>query len=168
MINYAKVINGIYIGDIHSINDNEFLINNDIKYIVNASGYNKLNNLGITTLYLGKLKDIDFITLPIFDKEYIDKYISEYINKMLISSNKINNEYRNKNNILVHCIAGINRSASDIATYLMMYQKYTYNDAIILLENVNKKRFLPVIANRAFRDMLKHIEKNLKFFDTVT
>ena len=123
----------------------------------------KLNNLGITTLYLGKLKDIDFITLPIFDKEYIDKYISEYINKMLISSNKINNEYRNKNNILVHCIAGINRSASVIATYLMMYQKYTYNDAIILLENVNKKRFLPVIANRAFRDMLKHIEKNLKF-----
>lgn len=51
---------------------------------------------------------------------------------------------------LVHCAAGVNRSALVIALYLIS-RGYSYSDAIYLLREAAKKRRVPTLTNNSFR-----------------
>jgi protein-tyrosine phosphatase len=56
-------------------------------------------------------------------------------------------------NVLVHCAAGVNRSAFVIALYLI-YSGYSYEQAMKLLTDAAKKRGVPVLTNNSFRTYL--------------
>ena len=63
----------------------------------------------------------------------------------------------NNNKVLVHCNAGVSRSATMIIAYLMKYHKMTYNQA---LETVRKNR-PSAQPNRGFERQLKEWESTL-------
>ncbi|CAD8162731.1 unnamed protein product [Paramecium pentaurelia] len=64
----------------------------------------------------------------------------------------------NKGNLLVHCMAGVSRSAAIVIAYLMWSQKMTFQNALIY---VTKKRE-QVYPNKGFRQQLIQYEEELK------
>ena len=60
--------------------------------------------------------------------------------------------------VLVHCAAGISRSASVIIAYLIQYEGMTMTDAIRHLKSVRPS----VYPNRSFMEQLAEFEKKLK------
>ena len=65
-----------------------------------------------------------------------------------------------KSPILVHCAAGINRSATLIALYLIS-TGWTPEQAIAALEQANKRRGVPLLTNQSFRRLIRAYHKEL-------
>jgi len=77
------------------------------------------------------------------------------IYKIIEKSRIHNNIHYNYHSILVHCDAGISRSASVIIYYLMKSYKWNYNESYIYLKNIRNI----ISPNEGFRDQLKLLEK---------
>ena len=56
-------------------------------------------------------------------------------------------------NVLVHCVAGINRSATCIGMYLISCG-WTYDEVIVALTDANTKRGCALLTNTSFRQLL--------------
>lgn len=56
--------------------------------------------------------------------------------------------------ILVHCAAGINRSAATIAIWLVR-NGFGYAEAMQVLTEANIRRGVPVLTNQSFREIIK-------------
>lgn len=57
--------------------------------------------------------------------------------------------------ILVHCYAGVNRSASAIVAYLVLSRGWKYDDAVsAIVDAVRVKRRMAALTNRRFRTLL--------------
>jgi len=63
---------------------------------------------------------------------------------------------RKERKVLVHCAAGINRSALVIGYYLIRKKQMNYIDAMDLLQAANYKRDVPVLTNVDYRYYLEH------------
>ena len=150
----VKVDENIYIGNINSPIDIS-THNNNIKLIINISNQLIISK-NIPTIYISQFKDIDFDVLN-YPQEVKTKYMNRF--KLIISNvcYIINKEVQKKNNVLIHCYAGMNRSATIIASYLILYKNKTYEEAINLLTIANKKRNMPVILNNSYKKLLKNI-----------
>ena len=77
-----------------------------------------------------ELRNVESIKLEVLDRpnESLNKYFDFVADKI--------NEVAAKSGIcLVHCVAGISRSASMILVYLMKYQKMSLKDAHILVKS---------------------------------
>lgn len=64
---------------------------------------------------------------------------------------------KNNKQILIHCYAGMQRSASILAAYLMIYENYTLDESISYIRNKRNIAFRPGIN---FRQALEYIEDN--------
>lgn len=98
-----QITQNIYIGNILSPINENYLNNNNIGYIINLSGltYNKINHI----MYL----DIPISDVPNTNISSFFELTNEFINTC-IAHNK---------SILVHCYAGISRSATIVLAYLI-------------------------------------------------
>ena len=65
----------------------------------------------------------------------------------------INNCVLNKEPVLVHCHAGISRSASVVITWLMKHRNMTYEEAYIYV----KERRPTIVPNQTFSDIMKKL-----------
>jgi hypothetical protein len=64
--------------------------------------------------------------------------------------------------ILVHCYAGLNRSAACIAAYLMVFNEITYANTISILSDALSKRGLPIVlTNKDFRTALSTMPNSI-------
>jgi hypothetical protein len=165
----APVIKGlIWIGSITAVRNKDLLKKHKIKAIVNASGieptpnlmkdYNKLGlNYHTFTTYKDGVEKF-FIDSP-FDK-YPDFTKSDFMKYVIQGAKILKNEIgqKPKKPIMVNCHAGMNRSASVIAGYLILAAKMPYGKCIQLLEKANKTRGLDVLTNPSFRKALKELE----------
>lgn len=107
-----KIIDRLYLSDHTVTNDNLLLSNLNINFIVNIS----------TDIPIWH--KIDMIKIPINDVQE-DEY--KFFIKMNYIVDKIHEYYKQNNkNILVHCRAGIQRSATVIACYLLKYHSDIY------------------------------------------
>ena len=171
----APVIPGIlWIGSIAAAMDDALLNEIGFKGVLNASGIEPLphtvrhyNQLGIdyhtfTNYHDGK--ETFLIDCP-FDK-YKDTSKKDFFRYMIDGTRFLKQQLGSRpirKPVLVHCHAGMNRSAAVICAYLILVGGMTYNKAMRLLEKANEKRGLHVLTNSYFKRALKDIEKNRRF-----
>jgi len=141
---YNRIIDNLYIGNYMSPIDNDFLISNNIKLIINCTKTYKYKQSN--TIQLIRLNITDINTPA---NNYI---ISSSIEKIL----KIIQIYLESNEgVLVHCHMGQQRSATLVACYLMKYMNLTLDEAIAKIQRKRKLAFLP---EPTFIDFMKYYE----------
>jgi protein-tyrosine phosphatase len=89
--------------------------------------------------------------------EFIHKAVHEQYKDDKDDKNDKDDESKkiNKNKVLVHCVAGISRSATVVTAYLIRYKQMSLNDALIFLRGSRHV----VNPNLGFLNQLKEYEK---------
>lgn len=103
----TEIYNGLWLGDIHSANDLQFLNSKSIDYIVNCTA----------TLTTAETKRI--FRIPVKDNQEMSEIYKMY--KLLDKSTRLIAKLLEKGNVLVHCHAGRQRSATVIVAFLMRF-----------------------------------------------
>ncbi|AAG02784.1 protein tyrosine phosphatase [Betaentomopoxvirus amoorei] len=128
-MNISNINNDIYLGGLgnHSTEEiKNFLIDNNIKCIITIWNFNKLN---IKKLNIN-VKDYMYIHAYDLTNEIIIDYF-DITNKFII------NKIKEGKKVLIHCYAGISRSASIVINYFMNKYNINYDEAEKI---VSKKR----------------------------
>ena len=136
----TEVVDGIYIGSLNSTRG-ELLDRAGIDAIINLSGQCYESNRAVINIIM---EDIN-VTLDTVDA---------YMKKFTIGVAAIEVALKEKKKVLVHCAAGINRSATLIAFY-MIENGYSYESTFASLSAANKKRGVELLTNQSFRSILK-------------
>jgi protein tyrosine phosphatase len=168
---YNQVIPNLFIGSVEASTDFDFIQKHNISIIVNCSKdiENKfsLNLLKPIEAAPQIVQDwlfdnsfyIKYYRIPVDDngkKEEIDNFYK--LVKELLPFIAL--EYSKGKHILVHCLAGNQRSAAFICAFLMHAKKFTLNEAIeYLLEKKPNVFFFGSQIN--FKDALIKIENNI-------
>ena len=126
----SEIISGLWIGSKEKLEDYKFIINKNIKYIINFTTNNIDNYISI--IYEKYNMKILYLNIPINDD----------INDVLLLDNMndiVNIIYKNiNNNILISCNTGYNASLTIISCYLIKYGKIDYNFVSKALISRNK------------------------------
>jgi len=149
----------IFIGDISTVDNDLFLLDNNIKLIVNASNNDSaINKLYIPTVFIKDFQDITFGGHP---NERMLKGL--YCGQAMKIGHKLADiiDAAGKINILVHCAAGVNRSAFVIAFYLRKYKNLSPENVFMLLHESNiKKRKTEFLTNPYLREIIINFKSN--------
>jgi protein-tyrosine phosphatase len=131
------ITNHLYISNWDASNNIDLLKENNIKAVITLETRKKPNYI----LQYYKDNNIDFLYLPLYD--YPDQNIQQYFD---ISYNFIQKHMNKSENTLVHCYAGISRSASIVLNYLV--KKY--------FEKNNNSNDQPCCIVHNFLNMMRH------------
>jgi len=136
---------GLWLGNIKIAQNLSFFETNNIHCVINCSKdipfyCNKCENIRISVNDDLKISEINKLY------EYFDK-AADFINSRLLDNK----------NILVHCYAGKQRSASIIVVYLMKYCDLSLKNSIIVLKSKREIVFTPTINFR--KSLLKYEKK---------
>lgn len=114
---YNKIINNLYLGNCQAAKDKDFFESQKIKAVLNCS--KEIPN------YFRKNKNIEYLRIPVDDslKQKDLDLMLEYMPLIVQFVHK--HVFILKQNILVHCHAGRQRSCIAVATYLVA--KYNMN-----------------------------------------
>ena len=145
---YSQITPYLYLGGIETILDDNELDKRNIKYIINCAAVPEAP----TCNYTKDSKKYVCENLPIYDN--LKQDISQYFTRTFDIISKA--EQMNVS-VLVHCYAGISRSATIVIAYLMMKNKLRYSDA---LDYVKSKRSC-VSPNLSFTGSLILLEQKL-------
>ena len=131
---YNKILNNVYLSNYKDSINNEYINGNNIKVIINCSkNLPFINNNNIIKIRISINDDLS-------KQSNIDLF--KYLNHITTIMNK----YTKQNyNILVHCYAGIQRSPSIIAAYLIRYYNFSMYEAINYIKQKKNKTFYPKI-----------------------
>lgn len=148
---YALVDDNLYIGNANSVYDKNFLTANGIKLIINASNdHRNQNNLSIPTIMALDMKD----TIP--DAKSDSEFTRQYFRKASTISEQIHKYASKGQPVLIHCQAGMNRSAFILAYYLIKKRGYSPDATIAMLRKINKTyRNVNTLTNPKFESMLR-------------
>lgn len=146
----AKIIDGLYIGSLATATSSYWLQTHNIEAIINISGSDYKT-------------DIPVFRIQMEDAPVMPDVMEDYIRKFSLGLAALKAGREAGKNVLVHCAAGINRSAMVIGFYLIDVG-YTYNDTIRILTDANKTRNLPVLTNESFRYLLQAYESFCRNF----
>ena len=158
MPDYSIIKNGIFIGNVHSVignystNDDDILSEINIKVVISA-----LTEEEYEDYMIGEqdFHNIEWIRLVIDDDT--DEKISQYFFEV---HNIINKALAENKNVIVHCAAGISRSSSLVIAYLMIENRWLYEEAY---NYVKSKRSI-INPNIGFVKQLKALEYRLKMY----
>lgn len=137
-----RITDRLYLGDINGCSNLYMLRKNKITHILTMAA-------GIRPLYRKefKYKVVDVMDLPTQNMlPYLTKAI-EFINKAVANGGRV----------LVHCFAGVSRSATTVIAYFMATRKMTFMEAF----NYVKKRRPIIFPNFGFQKQLLEFEKQL-------
>jgi protein-tyrosine phosphatase len=138
----SPITGNIYISGITGAKDLAAIKRNDIQYVINCTK-------DIPNYY--ENKHIKYMRVPIDDSP--DQPIGNYFEK---TSDFIENIVRKNKNVLVHCYAGVSRSASIVIAYLIIKRHMKYADAIKL---VASRRSI-INPNPGFVNALKKLTRD--------
>ena len=135
------IIDNIYLGDSDAAADEDYLKSYNISTVVNCAEELVSN---YTDLKFMELKLFDYYLDQIFPRfEIAYKYIKRH----------------SENNILIHCAAGMSRSASLVIFYIMKEKKWDYDTCL----NYTRERRPVVWPNEGFEEQLRnYYEKYIK------
>lgn len=165
-VSCAEVIPGVWIGSISAAQkDKKFLKNAKIKSILNSSGMEPpahikrfYNNQNIQYKTFTTYRDGRETYMP--DKNFDSRFTKLDFFAYILDGIKFMKKAPKP--ILVHCHAGINRSGSCLAGYMMLCEKIPYDKTIKLLTDANAKRGWSVLTNKHFRSALKELETKMR------
>ena len=158
MPDYSHIKNGIFIGNAYSVIGNyatkegDILEENDIKVVISALTEEEYEDYMIAK---EDFDGIEWVRLVIDDDE--QEKISHYFFEVHIIISKA---LAANKNVFVHCAAGMSRSPSLVIAYLMIENRWTYEEAI---NYVQRKRGI-VQPNIGFVKQLKALEYRLKMY----
>jgi len=121
----SQIINNLFVGSYQDALNRNFLINNNIKLVINCAiecndNYVQLN-----------LSDITVYKINLFDT--IDQYID--FDNFMLSIYSIIDSYLSSNfGVLIHCYAGVSRSVTIAAGYLIWKYNMKTRDALCLIK----------------------------------
>ena len=131
----TRILDDIWLGDGLSAMDMEYLKKNEISCIINCAENNTLTN---RDFYRGEWRYKGINIEDSYGYDILDNHLDEFLEFMdeCIGA---------KQKVLVHCVAGINRSATLLIAYLVLRNKMDLVDAIrfcfnkrpIILTNVS-------------------------------
>ena len=158
MPDYSIIKNGIFIGNVHSVignystNDDDILSEINIKVVISA-----LTEEEYEDYMIGEqdFHNIEWHRLVVDDDK--DEKISQYFFEV---HNIINKALVENKNVIVHCAAGISRSSSLVIAYLMIENRWSYEEAY---NYVRSKRSI-INPNIGFVKQLKALEYRLKMY----
>ncbi len=168
---YNEIIPNLYLGTIEASQDVQFIHDNGISVIVNCTKDIK------DTFSLNLLKPIEEAPKEVqewlYNNSYYVKYyripiddsgrpkdIEEFYNHAMPLLPIIKREYDNGKKILIHCLAGVQRSASFVVAFLMYYCNKRLDETIEYVISRKPNVFF-FGRNNNFIDALKKIEKEL-------
>jgi len=158
MSDCSLIKNGIFIGNLTSVigdyrtREESYLDELNIKVVISAITEEEYEYHMITK---DDFSNINWYRLVIDDDE--DERISQHffdIHKV------ISEAVSNNNNVIVHCAAGMSRSATLVLAYLMIENRWHYEEAY----NFVKKRRPIIDPNVGFVKQLKALEYRLKMY----
>ena len=135
---YSMIIDNLWLGNFVSSSDEKFLINKNIKLIVNLSKDLKFIEKN------EEIKNIQFFRIPIHDnlsKESDNGLIEYFDNAYKI----IDKHLENNEGVLIHCKAGMQRSATLVALYLMKKMNIKFSEAKKIIVSKRFVAFKPFI-----------------------
>uniref|UniRef100_A0A915PKE6 Uncharacterized protein n=1 Tax=Setaria digitata TaxID=48799 RepID=A0A915PKE6_9BILA len=138
----ANVAKGVYLGSQDVAHDYDILKAHNITHVINCA-------TGVKNIFLGAIKYLTFdvLDLPWTNLEQHFDKCHEFMWDAVESGG----------NVLVHCNAGVSRSATIVLSYIMRYNKMTLREA---LEHVNAIR--KVSPNPGFVQQLLRYEMKLQ------
>lgn len=143
----SKIIEGLYLGSVDDCTNTDWLYNNKISVIFNVA-----IELYCINIKFNDNKKITCISCPMYDSpnQSLMKciYMAIPLIRRCIAENK---------NILVHCYAGISRSASIVIAFLMNYYKLSFINSY---QYVKSKRNI-INPNSGFIFQLKEYENEI-------
>lgn len=110
---YNEICTNIYLGDHHSRLNIRFMRENNIKLVINAT----------TEVSIKPLRNIKYLRVDDYQSY---ECIFDMIDKSILE----------KKGVLIHCYAGLGRSAKFLASYL----RYKLNTSYLNARNIIKKR----------------------------
>jgi len=143
MNNADEIIPRVWVGNRFAALNDQWLVQNNITVVVNAT------------------KDIPFSNNSIITKKYripVDDNLQEVeINNMASWSPeiayKVLHEYKQGKNILIHCAAGMQRSAAVMAIFLITLTGQT---PAVIMSHIRKKRPITFVPYANFRKSIEH------------
>lgn len=123
---YCELLSGLWIGDIDILQNKKFIIDNDIKIILNCTeifDFPQLDNIEKIRLPFSSLQDNN--NLSLLQKNYIK--IINYINDKI-----------DDNNILICCSDGFTISPLIVALYVKKFSKIDNKSIYTILLSKNK------------------------------
>jgi len=142
-----EILPGIWLGNVYASKDTFWQKQNKISAIINCT-----KDLPFSST------DLSLYRIPVHDN--LER--EEIRNLELWSFEivyKISNEVKKGNHILIHCAAGMQRSAACLAMYLIAITRCTTDEAITFIRNKRSIAFTPK-AN--FYDSIKGFETQLR------
>lgn len=149
----TEVVPGVYIGSYSTATNVEHLRELGISRIINLSGY-RHQTFSQPTRMDDHPNDIT-IEITMDDTDVTPTNLPFYLQKFDYGSSAIAGARLLNKNILIHCAAGINRSACCIAYWLITYQGFTYTEAVTALQTANTLRGVQLLTNPTFRQLLQ-------------
>jgi predicted protein tyrosine phosphatase len=119
----SEIIPGLYIGNMNSAKNKHFFINKRIKAVVNLTP-------SVSNYFAHPSSDVEYLRINVNDSLqqndikkmfYYFPAIVEFVQKNLVLDGK---------SVLVHCHAGVQRSAAAVTAYLMRYHKLPLSKAM--------------------------------------
>ena len=140
----SHILNNIYLGSIHDANSQDFINKNKIKTIVSLINNDTTLNVNTAVVKHHRFNVEDFHT----EANKLFNMLPDIYN-IIDSTNE---------NILIHCMVGMSRSAAVVIYYIM--RKYNIKSFDKVYQKVKSKRSI-VNPNSGFKDILKRFENNL-------
>ena len=137
------ITDNIAIGNVNSLSNNE-LKRNKITYILNLSG--QISPVDIPCM------NVFIRDEPIMGKEYIKVLL-----KMADLSYLIDKLLKLGHTVLINCYAGINRSATLITCYMILYENIKPKSAIQIIRKKNSLVKRPALTNESFVSLIYSI-----------
>lgn len=122
--NVDEIIPNLWLGDYKSSYNYNFLVENNIKYIIRV--------MPEFDIYR-KFHDITYIHIPIKDQDICYKNL---IDLFEITNNFIKHILNKKKAVLIHCKRGHHRSASIVAAFLLKHLKLDYMTTLSYINSI--------------------------------
>ena len=132
-MNVCEILPNLWLGNMKIAQTSSFFIEHDINCVINCSKD--------IPFYNDKCKNVRISVHDNLERQEIAK-LYEYFDS---SADFIHEQLSNNRNILVHCYAGIQRSASIILAYLIKYSSITLKNGVNLIQSKRSQAFTPGI-----------------------
>lgn len=143
----CEILPNLWLGNINSAKNKSFFDDHNINIVLNCTKD--------IPFYSNYTKNIRISVDDNLEDSEIDKFYL-YIEKAV---DLLNIELMNNKNILVHCYAGKQRSASIICCYLIKYANMSLLESI---EAIKSKRLIVFTPEINFKNALIKFEKKIK------